>query len=95
MQYMDIWILLTLIVGVIVIITGFIVFNLMRKKKEEGIIKEPNYQAFFPIGIIWISVGVTFMIAINPALGITFMALGIVYLAFGLANQDKWKKKEE
>ncbi len=91
---MEIWILITLIVEVIAVVTGFIVFNLMRKKKEEGIIEEPDYQAFFSIGIIWISVGVAFMVAINPALGTAFMALGIMYLAFGLVNKDKWEKKE-
>jgi Ca2+/Na+ antiporter len=91
---MNIWILITLIVGVIAIITGFIVYTLMRKKKEEGISKEPDYQAFVSVGFIWISVGVVFMSAVNPALGIAFMALGIVYLVFGLANKDKWKKKE-
>lgn len=91
---MNIWILITLIVGVIAIIIGYIIYNLMRKKKEEGTIKEPDYQAFCSIGFIWISVGVVFMSAVNPALGIAFMALGIVYLAFGLANKDKWKRKE-
>ena len=55
--------------------------------------KEPNYQAFFAIGIIWLPVGVVFMLTINPGLGIAFMGMGVVYLAIGLVNRDKWKKK--
>ena len=92
---MDIWIINTLAIGVLAVIIGFIVFYLMRKKKEEGIVKEPDYQVFFLLGIIWIPVGVVFLVTINPALGLAFMALGIVYMTIGLANKDKWKKKEE
>ena len=65
------------------------------KKKKEGKIEEPNYQVFFSLGIMWIPIGVVFMITINPGLGVAFMALGIVYMAIGLANRDKWGKKEE
>jgi len=27
-------------------------------------------------------------------MGIAFMGLGIVYMAIGLANRDKWEKKK-
>ena len=56
--------------------------------------KETNYQVFFMIGIIWLPVGVVFMITINSAIGIAFMAMGIIYMAIGLANRDKWEKKK-
>jgi hypothetical protein len=64
------------------------------KKKKEGKMGEPNYQSFFNNGMLWIPVGVVFMIAINPAIGIVFIAMGTTYLAIGLANRDKWGKKK-
>ena len=63
-----------------------------EKIKKEGH-KVHNYQAFFSVGIIWFSVGIVFMSAVNKGLGIAFMALGIIYIAFSLANRDKWEKK--
>ena len=88
------WVLISaLIVGALVVI-GLILTLVLFKKKKEGKMGEPNYQVFFNIGMIWLPVGVVFMIAINPTIGIAFMALGITYLAIGLANRDKWGKKK-
>ncbi|KYK27733.1 hypothetical protein AYK20_07905 [Thermoplasmatales archaeon SG8-52-1] len=83
-----------LIIGVLVVI-GFLLIIIVYKKKKEGKIEEPNYQVFFSIGLVWIPAGVVYMITINPALGVVFMVLGLSYIAIGLANRDKWKKKEE
>jgi hypothetical protein len=92
---MDIWILISLIIGIIAVIIGFIVYYLIRKKKEEDKVTEPDYKVFYSIGFIWIPVGVVFMIAVNRALGLVFIALGIAYMTIGLANKDKWKKKKD
>ncbi len=92
---MNEWILISaLIVGfsiVIVLILILVVF----KKKKEGKIGEPNYQVFFNLGLLWIPIGIVFMITINFVLGIAFMGLGMSYIAIGLANRDKWVKKKE
>ena len=88
------WIpIIALIVGALVVL-GLILTLVVFKKKKEGKMGEPNYRAFFNIGMVLIPVGVVFMIAINPAIGIAFMAMGITYLAIGLANRDKWGKKK-
>lgn len=59
----------------------------MKKKK-----KQPNYQAFFAVGVIFMGVGVTFMAAVNPGLGAAFIGLGAVYMIIGGKNKDKWGK---
>jgi len=64
--------------------------NMLEKEKKK-IKKEINYQVFFHIGFIWIPVGVVFMITVNVAFGIALMGLGLLYVAIGLANKDKWK----
>ncbi len=87
------WILISaLIFGVLIIIALLLIFVVLKKKKEDKF-GETNYQIFFNIGVIWIPIGVVFMIAVNPAIGIAFMSMGIAYVAIGLANRDKWEKK--
>ena len=83
-----------LIVAALVVI-GLILTLVVFKKKKEGKIGEPNYQVFFIIGIAWIPIGSVFMITINIVMGIAFMGLGVSYIAIGLANRDKWEKKED
>ena len=62
------------------------------KKKKEGKIEEPNYQAFFTMGISFLAMGIVFSAAVGPAF-LGFVGIGIIYMAIGLANRDKWKKK--
>ena len=86
---MDIWIIIPAIIVLMGVILGLIVFYMMRTKKDVE--KETDYQVIFTVGFIWFPVGVVFMNTVNPALGIALMALGIVYIAIGLAHRDTWK----
>ena len=87
------WILISLIIVGILVIIGLILTLVVYKKKKEGKIGEPNYQVFFTIGIVWIPIGVVFMITVNPVMGTAFMAMGVIYMIIGVANRDKWEKK--
>jgi len=89
------WILLTIILGAIAVIVGvFVLFMMMQKKKKDGTYKEPDYRAFFIMGICFLPMGIIFTSSVNPGF-VGFIGLGIIYMAIGLANRDKWKKKEE
>ncbi len=51
---------------------------------------EPNYKAFFIMGITFLSLGITLSAATeNPGL-IGISGLGVVYIVIGLKNRDKW-----
>ncbi len=51
---------------------------------------EPNYKAFFIMGITFLSMGIVLSAATeNPGL-IGISGLGVAYLAIGLKNRDKW-----
>jgi hypothetical protein len=51
---------------------------------------EPNYKAFFTLGIIYLSLGVVLSAATdNPGL-IGISGLGVTYIAIGMKNRDKW-----
>jgi len=51
---------------------------------------EPNYKAFFIMGITFLSLGIVLSAATeNPGL-IGMSGLGAAYIAIGLKNRDKW-----
>ena len=87
------WILITILLGIIAVIIGVIVFFTLRKNQKEGITREVDYRAFFIMGISFLPMGIIFTATINPGF-IGFIGMGIIYMAIGLANRDKWKKKE-
>jgi len=89
---MNEWILISalIIIAALVVIKLLVVF----KKKKEGKIREPNYKVFYILGIIWIPIGIFFMVSIKPILGIAFMGMGVAYMIIGLANRDKWEKND-
>jgi len=81
----------------ILIALGVLVALIAWKKNKEGEFVEPNYRAFFVMGIAWVPVGIVstivfFVLDIPFIIGMPLLAMGAVYLAIGLANRDKWKK---
>ena len=91
---MNEWILISIFLIAILVIIGIALILVYRKKNKEGSFKEPDYRAFFIIGISFLPLGIVFTSTISPAF-IGFLAIGICYIAIGLANRDKWKNKEE
>ena len=87
---MNYWILLTILLGLIAVIVGVFVLFVMQKKKKEGTYKEPDYRAFFIMGICLLPMGIIFMTTLNPGF-IGFTCMGLCYMVIGLANRDKWK----
>jgi hypothetical protein len=90
---MNYWILLTILLGAIAVIVGVFVLYVMQKKKKEGTYKEPDYRAFFIMGICFLPMGIIFTTTINIGF-MGFTALGLIYMSIGLANRDKWGKRE-
>jgi uncharacterized membrane protein HdeD (DUF308 family) len=60
------------------------------KTEAEMKKKKVNYKAFPYVGIIYIASGTVFLIAVNRAIGIALIALGIIYIVLGA---NKLKKK--
>ena len=87
--------LILIIFGIIVIlvILGVILTLIYLIKKEHKRFEEPDYQAFFIMGISFLPLGIVFMVAVSPAF-IGFTGIGLCYMAIGLANKDKWKKRD-
>ena len=89
---MNDWILFSIFLIAILVVIGIaLILVIRKKKKEETINKDIDYKVFYLLGFVWMPIGIVFIIAVNPAIGIAFMALGIAYIAIGLSNRDKWK----
>ena len=86
-------ILLLILIIALLLSLGVILTIVFWKKQRENNYVEPDYQAFFVMGISFLPLGLVFMIAISPAF-IWFTGIGLCYIAIGLANKDKWKKEE-
>jgi hypothetical protein len=86
--------LILIIIGIIIILVflGVILTLTYLVKKEHKRFEEPDYQVFFIMGISFLPLGIIFTIAVSPAF-IGFIGIGLCYMAIGLANKDKWKKK--
>ena len=81
-----------ILIGIALLVLIATIFIAKKMKKEETY-KETDYPAFFIMGISFLPMGIIFSAAINPAF-IGFVGMGIIYMAIGLANRDKWKKEE-
>ena len=83
------WILILPIIAGLSTLLGLVLMLFLWKKRKEGAV-EPDYRAFYILGIIFTPLGIVLSVVVTWALlGIT--ALGVIYLIIGLANRDKWK----
>jgi hypothetical protein len=90
---MEEWILISLVLVGLIVIIGLIVSLVVLKKKKEDKMGEPNYQAFFIMGISFLALGIILTYTVNPGF-LGFIAIGIIYIAICLANKDKWINKK-
>ncbi|MDH5449017.1 MAG: hypothetical protein OEY24_03455 [Candidatus Bathyarchaeota archaeon] len=93
---MTVWLLVS-VMGILVAL-GLLVALVVWRKRKAGMVQEPNYRAFFimgiafiPVGFIWMTIAFTINAALFPT-GLPLLSLGIIYLSIGLGNRDKWKK---
>jgi uncharacterized membrane protein len=88
---------LLLLIGIVVTL---LLVAVLRKRKREGKAGETDYKAFFIMGVVFLPTGfammmVYFLAELPFEIGLPLFALGLVYLLIGLANRDKWRKKNE
>ena len=90
------WPLISAAIAAILIVVGILVAFVAWRRRKEGKLAEPDYRAFFVMGVVLVPVGMVFMLIfllsdIPFVIGMPPLAMGLVYLATGLANRDKWK----
>jgi uncharacterized membrane protein YfcA len=90
------WPLISAAIAATLIVVGILVGFVAWRRRKEGKLAEPDYRAFFVMGIVLVPVGIVFMFIffqsdIPFVTGVPLCAMGLVYLTIGLANRDKWK----
>jgi hypothetical protein len=79
---------LAITIGVVLLILlGVLLF--VRIKYKQSL--EPDYRVFFILGLIWIALGV---INVFQDGSVALGALGVIFLAVGLGNRDKWRQRK-
>ena len=82
------WILIAVgLAAVVLAIIGILIY------KKKGWKREVDYRQYFSMGIVWLPLGVAFYLIFENIVGAWFLLMGLVYLAIGLKNRDKWGKK--
>jgi hypothetical protein len=88
---MDIpWILVS--IAFTVVILAILVVLIYKRK---GWKRKVDYRSYFNMGIIWFPLGIVFYLIFKSVVGFWFLFMGLVYLAIGLKNKEKWGKPEE
>ena len=92
------WIVLAAIVAILAV-AGMLLAYMIRKKGRGRVEQATNYRVFFMMGIAMVPIGAALIIAsffldLAFGIGVPLLAMGVVYISLGLANRDKWKKKE-
>ena len=77
------WILIS--VAVLVIILAVLAALALKSRGKEH---KPDYYTFFIMGIVWSGAGIPLATTTG---NYGFFAIGLVFLAIGLANRDKWE----
>ena len=75
------YIVLALLIGIAVL--GIIFAIVMYKRKGE-LKRDPDYRAFFVLGISFLPIGIA---TENTGL----WAVGLIFMILGAVNRDKWK----
>ena len=75
--------------------TGLVLVLIVLRGRGARARSEPNYKAFFIIGLSWLSTGAVFTIIYVATdlpffIGFPFLGLGLAYTAIGLVNREKW-----
>ena len=82
----DFPVIMIVIGTLLVVVLAVVVISAMRGKKLE-----PDYFSWFWMGLLWLPLGILMAITQgNPGYWI-FGVMGLVFLALGLRNRDKWR----
>ena len=85
------WIIVGLAIGMVFVAIGIVLVFVTAKKRHQGI--EPDYRTLYIMGIIWAPIGLVLWITLdNPGM-IGLSVMGMVFLALGIANRDKWQER--
>jgi len=85
------WIMISVIAGILVVLA--IAAMIWKHRRNEYFSKGTDYRAFFWMGLVWVIFGGPVMWLYREFSMSGLFAIGVIFLAMGLANRDKWGKQ--
>ena len=84
------WLILTFSAVLNLVVIGILLYTCVKQKGRKT-----DYKTFFTFGIGFLPLGILYMVVgfLLP-ISVAVLGLGLIFLAIGLANKDKWEKKE-
>ena len=92
---MDKYVSITLVLALVLAAIAFTIVLVALKNKKKKQLGEPDYRAFFILGITFFPVGISLAAALDNPGFIGMSAMGFIFLVIALANRDKWQKSEQ
>jgi len=85
------YIIIAILIITLAILLGTVL--IVKKKKREISHEEPDYRAFFILGITFLPMGLILSISVDNPGFFGIAAMGFIFLIVGIANKDKWNKE--
>ena len=91
---MWVWVSTALLAVVLTLGLLWILVNL--RKKTGGGAQQPNYRAFFFMGMVMLIAGTAELLVflrsdVSFVVALPLLVIGLVFVVIGLANRDKWQ----
>ena len=87
------WILVSVVAGILVVLA--IAAMVWRRRGCEYFRKDTDYKAFFWMGLVWVIFGGPVIWLLEDFSMSWLFAMGVIFLAMGLANRDKWGRQRK
>jgi peptidoglycan/LPS O-acetylase OafA/YrhL len=82
------------VLGLVLLIAALGVI-LAWKVRKGGYKHEPDYKAFFWMGLVWMVFGGPFIWLFDNYSMSGLFSMGAIFFVIGLANRDKWGKQQK
>ena len=81
-------------IAISLVAIAIVVFLVIWKFRHSGYMRQDtDYRAFFWMGLVWVIIGGPVIWLIGEFSMSGLFAIGVIFLAMGLANRDKWGKE--
>ncbi len=83
------WILISIVsLAIILVVLG--IYSLRGGNWNRKV----DYRSYYVMGVSWFPLGIALWIVLDMSFGVFFFIMGLIYMAIGLKNRDKWGKPQ-
>jgi len=92
-------IVLVCLICAIIVVAAILGYSFYKDPSSENSEKEPNFRLFFRIGVVFLVIGIIFLVfAFTSDLAflstIPLFIIGVIYTTLGWFKRDTWRKRD-